>query len=73
METASSAGAAVLAALWTNVAELRAARERELVVVEPLAELVSGDRLAFVPLLDRDVHDLDGLRAIAGHLGHDGR
>ena len=72
-ETAATDGAAVLAALWTNVAELRAARERELVVVEPLAELLSGARLAFVPLLDRDVHDLDGLRSIAGHLGHEGR
>jgi len=55
------------------VAELRAARERELVVVGPLQELVSSARLAFVPLLERDVHDLDGLRSIAGHLGDTGR
>ena len=58
----------VLAALWNNAADLRAARERELVVVGPLAELMSAARLAFVPLLERDVHDLDGLRSIAGHL-----
>ena len=67
-ESAATDGAEVLAALWRNVAELRAARERELVVVGPLQELVSSARLAFVPLLDRDVHDLDGLRSIAGHL-----
>ena len=63
----------MLAALWVNAAELRAARERELVVVEPLQALVSAARLAFVPLLARDVHDLDGLRSIAGHLGDGGR
>ena len=68
-DKSAAAGDAVLAALWNNTAELRAARERELVVVGPLAELVSAARLAFVPLLERDVHDLDGLRSIAGHLG----
>ena len=72
-ESAATDGAEVLAALWRNVAELRAARERELVVVGPLQELVSSARLAFVPLLERDVHDLDGLRSIAGHLGDTGR
>ena len=58
-------GDGVLAALWTNVADLRAARERELVVDR------TGRRdrrcrtgsSAFVPLLERDVHDLDGLRS----------
>jgi anion-transporting ArsA/GET3 family ATPase len=72
-ESAATDGTEVLAALWRNVAELRAARERELVVVGPLQELVSSARLAFVPLLERDVHDLDGLRSIAGHLGDTGR
>ena len=68
-EKAVADGDGVLAALWNNAADLRAARERELVVVGPLAELMSAARLAFVPLLERDVHDLDGLRSIAGHLG----
>jgi hypothetical protein len=57
-----------LAALWTNVAELRTIRERELAVVAPLVDIVGSERLATMPLLDRDVHDLDGLRLIAGHL-----
>jgi anion-transporting ArsA/GET3 family ATPase len=68
-DRAAADGDVVLAALWNNAAELRAARERELVVVGPLEELVSAARLAFVPLLERDVHDLDGLRSIARHLG----
>ena len=68
-DKAAAGGEEVLAALWSNAADLRAARERELVVVGPLEELVSASRLAFVPLLARDVHDLDGLRSIAGHLG----
>lgn len=57
-----------LAALWSNVAELRTIRERELAVVAPLLEIVGPERLATMPLLDSDVHDLDSLRLIAGHL-----
>jgi anion-transporting ArsA/GET3 family ATPase len=57
-----------LAALWSNVAELRTIRERELAVVAPLLEIVGSERLATMPLLDSDVHDLDSLRLIAGHL-----
>ncbi|MET0663629.1 MAG: ArsA-related P-loop ATPase, partial [Ilumatobacteraceae bacterium] len=68
-DKAAADGDGVLAALWNNAADLRAARERELVVVGPLAEMMSAARLAFVPLLERDVHDLDGLQTIAGHLG----
>jgi anion-transporting ArsA/GET3 family ATPase len=58
----------VLAALWRNVADLRTLRERELDVISPLAELAGDDRVVVLPLLDRDVHDLDGLRTIADHL-----
>ncbi|HSM65190.1 MAG TPA: ArsA-related P-loop ATPase [Ilumatobacteraceae bacterium] len=58
----------VLAALWRNVADLRTLRERELDVISPLAELAGDDRVVVLPLLDRDVHDLDGLRTIAAHL-----
>jgi anion-transporting ArsA/GET3 family ATPase len=58
----------VLAALWDNVAELRSARELELDVIAPLVDIVGADRLVVLPLLDADVHDLDGLRVIAGHL-----
>jgi anion-transporting ArsA/GET3 family ATPase len=61
-------GGGVLAALWDNVAVLRTARELELDVIAPLADLVGADRLVVLPLLDADVHDLDGLLVIAAHL-----
>lgn len=63
-----SDGEGVLAALWDNVAELRTARELELDVIAPLADTVGADRLVVLPLLDADVHDLDGLLVIAAHL-----
>ena len=65
---AAVAGDADLAALWRNVADLRTLRERELDVIAPLAEVAGHERVVVLPLLDRDVHDLDGLRTIAGHL-----
>ena len=58
----------VLSALWANVAELRTMHEAELEVIAPLREIAGKDRLALLPLLDRDIHDLDGLWTIAGHL-----
>ena len=65
---ASEAGQIALAGLWANVAELRTLRERELAVLSPLVEVAGPDHLSTMPLLDRDVHDLDGLRLIAEHL-----
>jgi anion-transporting ArsA/GET3 family ATPase len=65
---ADSQGARSLAALWRNVADLRALRERELDVVAPLGRLVGEDHVVVLPLLDRDVHDLHGLALIAAHL-----
>jgi anion-transporting ArsA/GET3 family ATPase len=64
----AAAGNDDLVALWTNVAELRTLREREREVISPLADVVGEDRVATLPLLDRDVHDLAGLQTIAGHL-----
>ena len=58
----------VLERLWSNVAELRAARERELAVISPVGTIAGWDRVITLPLLDRDVHDLAGLGQIAGHL-----
>jgi anion-transporting ArsA/GET3 family ATPase len=58
----------VLGRLWSNVSELRAARERELGVIAPVGAIAGWDRVVTLPLLDRDVHDLEGLRQIAGHL-----
>ncbi len=68
-DAATKADDPVVAALWSNVAHLRAAREREIDVVAPLSAVVPPDRIGFLPLLDHDVHDLAGLVTIAGHLG----
>ncbi len=65
---ADAADDEVVAALWTNVAELRTIREREIDVVAPLAAIAGADHTATLPLLDRDVHDLGGLWTIAEHL-----
>ncbi len=65
---ARQAGDETMAVLWDNVATLRTMRDLELDVIEPLAEIVGAERLVVLPLLDSDVHDLDGLRLIAGHL-----
>jgi len=65
---ARTAGAADLGVLWDNVAALRTMRDLELDVIAPLADIVGVDRLVVLPLLDGDVHDLDGLMVMAGHL-----
>ena len=65
---AAEAGDDDLSALWSNVAELRTLRERELAVLSPLVDVAGAEQLATMPLLDRDVHDLEGLRLIADHL-----
>ncbi len=65
---ALGSGDEVLARLWTNVAELRELREREVDVVAPLTAVAGEDHTATLPLLDRDVHDLAGLWTIADHL-----
>jgi anion-transporting ArsA/GET3 family ATPase len=57
-----------LGLLWDNVAALRTMRDLELAVIAPLAEIVGGERLVVLPLLDSDVHDLAGLMVIAAHL-----
>ena len=65
---ASERGDPDLAALWHNVADLRTLRERELDVIAPLGAVAGDERVVVLPLLDRDVHDLEGLRTIAAHL-----
>jgi len=65
---AAEAGDDVVARLWTNVAELRTIRERELDVVAPLTAIAGEEHTVTLPLLDSDVHDLDGLWMIADHL-----
>jgi len=65
---ARAAGDEVLGVLWDNVAALRTMRDLELDVIAPLTEIVGADRCVVLPLLDGDVHDLDGLLVMAGHL-----
>ena len=67
-DAARETGDEALGLLWDNVATLRTARDLELDLVAPLADIVGADRLVVLPLLDGDVHDLDGLAVIAGHL-----
>ena len=63
---ATAGGDADLAALWTNLAELRALAAAAAAELAPLVELLGP--LADVPLLAGDVHDLDGLGEIRRHM-----
>lgn len=65
---ARAAGNEPLGALWENVADLRSLREAEWAAITPLVEIVGRERVDILPLLEGDVHDLDGLWRIAGHL-----
>ena len=56
------------AVLWQNLAELRAVRAAELDALAPLAELTEPAPVALLPLLERDVHDIEALDEIARHL-----
>jgi anion-transporting ArsA/GET3 family ATPase len=68
VEAARRAGDDVLADLWANLAELRTMNESERAVLSPLRAAAGDAQLAVLPLLERDVHDIDGLWTIAGHL-----
>lgn len=57
-----------LAALWSNLAELRRQAEREAATVARLLEVTPGVPVARVPLRADDVHDLAGIEAIAADL-----
>ncbi|MET0143678.1 MAG: ArsA-related P-loop ATPase [Ilumatobacteraceae bacterium] len=64
----AAAASGDVAELWRNVAELRARGEAARAELAPFAELLGGGPLVEVPLLDGDVHDLDGLDEIRRHL-----
>jgi anion-transporting ArsA/GET3 family ATPase len=61
-------GSPELAALWQNVAELQVVRDAELDALRPLVALTEPSPVARIPLLDRDVHDIDSLDVIGTHL-----
>jgi anion-transporting ArsA/GET3 family ATPase len=67
-DAAAAAGEPELAGMWRNLGELHALADAEEGVIAPLVADVPATAIHRVPLLADDVHDLDGLRAIAAHL-----
>jgi anion-transporting ArsA/GET3 family ATPase len=65
---AAGADMAGVAALWRNVADLRALAEAARDELTPFTALLGDAPVAEVPLLSGDVHDLDGLGEIRRHL-----
>ena len=61
-------GGEALAVLAQNLAELDEVADREERVVARLAAQVDRPALARIPLLDEDVHDLDGLAVVAKYM-----
>jgi anion-transporting ArsA/GET3 family ATPase len=57
-----------LAALWRNLADLRALAEAAAGELAPLVERLGAGPLATVPLLSGDVHDLVALDELRSHL-----
>lgn len=72
-ERERAAGRDAPADQWTTLAELREVTSHEAAEVDRLAEALPGISRTLVPLLDVDVHDLDGLATIGSHLFGPGR
>ena len=67
-ERARTLAATPLGPLWANLADLHALADAEDQEIEGLERRVAPGPTVRVPLLDSDVHDLDGLAAVGGHL-----
>lgn len=67
---ADADGLPAVAALWRNVAELRAVAAAERAALAPLRERLGEAPIVEVPLLAADVHDVETLNAITEHLFH---
>jgi len=69
-DLAASHGTGPLRSLWENLGLLEAAAGSERKALEPLLALLDGQPAsrATVPLLEADVHDLDGLGRVVDHL-----
>ncbi len=67
-DTASARDDHDLAALWTNLAELRSIAIAERAELAPLVERVGADSIVEVPLLPEDVHDVAALTVLGTHL-----
>ena len=66
--TASRRGNTDLAAIWSNLADLRTIAGAERAELAPLLERVGGSAVVEVPMLPSDVHDVTALDALAHHL-----
>jgi anion-transporting ArsA/GET3 family ATPase len=66
--TAGARGDHDLAALWSNLAEMRSIADAQLAELAPLIERVGVERLVAVPLLPTDVHDVAALELLGAHL-----
>lgn len=67
-DTATARNDLDLAALWTNLAELRSIAVAERAELAPLVERVGADSIVEVPLLPEDVHDVAALIVLGTHL-----
>jgi anion-transporting ArsA/GET3 family ATPase len=65
---ASQRGDDDLAAVWSNLAEMRTIAVAERAELTPLLERVAGSAVVEVPLLPSDVHDVEALEVLARHL-----
>jgi hypothetical protein len=65
---AAAPSAAALLALLANLRDLDGIAEREERYLKNLTRQVAPAPVVRVPLLDGDVHDLDGLRQVGVHL-----
>jgi anion-transporting ArsA/GET3 family ATPase len=66
--TASRRGNSDLAAIWANLADLRAVAAAERAEIAPLLSRVGKSAVVEVPLLPSDVHDVVALDVLARHL-----
>ena len=65
---ADAAAGTPLGPFLANLADLGALAEQERAALAGLEARIAGASVVRVPLLLGDVHDLDGLRAVAAHL-----
>ncbi len=65
---AADATTTIGAEALTNLAEYREIGEREQLALTGLTDRIPSDAVGFVPMFDRDVHDLEALAVVAGYL-----
>lgn len=66
--TASETPLGVAHEVLTNLAEYREIAAREQEALAGLTDRIPSDAVGYVPMFDRDVHDLAALGEVAGHL-----